>query len=62
MMRTHQNRLCLIVADTADAERAVHCVEILIKLCSERSIFNIMNCLVKTVFFVINAQACAASA
>ena len=62
VMRTHQNRLCFIIGDAADAERAVHRLRFRCKLRAERSVFNVVNGLVKAGLRAVNRHARAACA
>ena len=50
MMRTYDQRLWLIIRNTADSIPAFHLLHIFIKLCTERCIFYIVDRTVKSLF------------
>ena len=53
---TDDQRLRLIIGNTANAKGTVHGIDILVKLCPKRSIFNVMYGPVKTLFIIIHSH------
>ena len=53
MVRADNQRLGLIVRNTAYSQRAVHLVYVLVKFRAKRRIFDIMDCPVKTLLLII---------
>ena len=58
-MGTHHQRLGLKIRNAADADISLHLIEILVKFCPKRSIFNIMYRPVEALFFAIDHHACS---
>ena len=59
---TDQDRLRLVIGDTADAVFADHVVGFLLEFGTEGSVLYIMNGFIKSVFFTVNSHARAAGA
>ncbi len=57
VMRTDQQRLRLIIGNTADSKLPVHIVDILVKLGSKRSVLDIVNRPLKPARFVVNCHS-----
>ena len=55
-MGTNDQRLWLVIGYAADAERAVHFIDIFVELGAKRRVFDVVNGPVKTVLFAVNGH------
>ena len=53
MMGADQQRLRFIIRNTADSHVAVHGICLFIKFCTERGVFDVVDCPVKAFLFII---------
>ena len=56
MMGTNDQRLRFVVRNASDSHRSMHDIDIFIKFCTERGIFNIVDRPVETVLFVVDGH------